>query len=103
VLAPGGSSAPPIANEQELHSLRSAPEDVKQAALADRLERGKTTLPEDEVREALEMDDEAAAAGLAKEIASMKRRNPAEWKMFLASMPKEEREMLREVERRFKV
>jgi hypothetical protein len=99
----GTAERQPIAHEEELRSLRRAPEDVKQAALEDRLEWAKGILPEDEVREALEMDDEEAAPGLAREIAAMKRRNPTEWKMLLASMPKEDQKMLREIERRFGV
>ena len=47
--------------------------------------------------------DEESEAALADEIRKMKRRNPHEWERLLASLPRENQDQLREIERRYNI
>ena len=93
----------PIYDEQSLADLKDISDDEREEWHRRRLERMKSDLDPAMLAEVESATDEQNEAALADEIRRMKRRNPREWELLLASLPKENQEQLREIERRHKI
>jgi len=83
--------------------LSTQPDDVREVALEGGLADAKQLLGAEEVAAAELMDDEDADRALAQEIAAMKARDHREYVQLLASLPDDERAMMRAVERKYGV
>jgi hypothetical protein len=97
------SSPDPIPDEEELTALGDAPDDLKEDWHRQRAASMKGALDPGLVAEIEGASDEETEAGIAEEIRRIKRRNPHEWKLLLASLPKENQDQLREIKRRYKI
>ena len=93
----------PIYDEHPLADLKDASDDEKEEWHRQRLERMKSDLDPAMLADVEAATDEQNEAALADEIRKMKRRNPGEWELLLASLPEENQEQLREIERRYKI
>ena len=93
----------PIFDEHGLRGAASKTDEEKEAWHRSRMERMKNQLDPAEVAEIESASDEENEAALAEEIRRMKRRNPHEWELLLASLPKDDQDQLREIERRYGV
>ncbi len=91
----------PIYDERSLRAIEQGSDEEKEEWHRARLERMKGDLDPTWVAGVEAASDEENESGLAEEIRRIERRNPQEWELFLASMPEENQEQLRDIERRY--
>lgn len=87
----------------ERRQLAKQPEEVKEAAFQAAGEKAKRTLGEAEVRAAEALNEEETEAATVKEIRIFKRRDPAGYRAWVASLPAGDRKQVQEWEKKYRL
>jgi hypothetical protein len=83
--------------------MTNASDEEKEAWHRRRTQSMKGTLDPSWVAEVEAASDEENEPALAEEIRKLKRRNPREWELLRDSLPRDDQERLRDIERRYGV
>jgi hypothetical protein len=81
--------------------LANASDSTKEWAAERELARAKRIIGEREVAEVEALDDSEVDAALAHELRVTKRRDPSGYRALVATLPRENQEMIERVEREF--